>query len=241
MTRHLSMAALAVFDAEPNEAPGTRDHLAQCGPCRASLVRVREIRAGFSAATAVEPPADLFDRIAVRRAAGDQVIVPHSDGVPRRMGRSLGVVGVAAVLLAAVLVAQWVVGRRTESVVEPDVVAPVTAPVGIAFLPTRDPVEIRVIQAAAPLEVEVTLVGDPEVRITGHGAASAARFRVGDGGASVTGATGGRLVIEIPREPRVTRVLINGRVELTADGRLARVSRTGQARERVVFRVGGDR
>ena len=244
MTDHPPMAGLAELDAEDRSGRATTlGHLAECAACRRKLTRVRELRAAAAAVTAPIPPDDLLDRILSRHRAGERVILPTADPVEQRSRpdrRLLPIAFAASVVVALGVAAQWIRGRPENQLPAPPTVEVTQSPnpTGIAFLPTRDPVDIEVVDASPAVEIDVALADEPDLRLKGEGAAASALFRIAGGNVSATGLSGGRLVITLPRTSHVIRLFINGQLELTSDGRRIRSLRPPRTTERITIVVG---
>ncbi|HEX2080227.1 MAG TPA: zf-HC2 domain-containing protein [Longimicrobium sp.] len=66
-------------EAPPAEARRTAAHLEGCTECRARLAGVRALREEIRQATTLAPPPGTWERIAARRAAGEELILPVAD------------------------------------------------------------------------------------------------------------------------------------------------------------------
>lgn len=66
-------------EAPPAETRRTAAHLEGCAGCRARLAGVRALREEIRQDTTLSPPPGLWERIAARRAAGEELILPVTD------------------------------------------------------------------------------------------------------------------------------------------------------------------
>lgn len=238
MISHKSMADLADLDAATAaERALTMRHLADCDSCRRRLAATREVRAAVSRQTAVEPPADLFQRILDRRAAGDRVILPIEPIQPPgpRIRGAWGAAMAAVALVGVVLAAPRVRALFQPAPIEPTVESPANPVAGVSIVPTLDPTDVRILDAASPVEVQVDLHDGVELGLSGTGPAANAVFRVAGNGLTVTGVHGGLVEVRIPRGRLATRVFLNDRLTVTSDGTILRHAVTGDTGVRLLI------
>jgi hypothetical protein len=241
MIPHRTLTELAALDElETRRRDRVRRHLARCQRCRDDLRFVRELKATTREVVSPAPQPDGFTAIRARREAGERVILPanvSSGGHRRRIALRLAV---ASSTIAAVAIAAQFAIRQTRSP-EPrpapnPPAAPTEAPVGIAIVPAGPTADIR-LEGTGPIRLEVSLHDGSELGVRGRGAAESARFRTAGGGIQVSDITGGVLELRIPRN-LTTRLYLNGRLEITADGRSLRAERTGKVGERISVDLG---
>ncbi|MGE0440279.1 MAG: hypothetical protein AB7L66_21190 [Gemmatimonadales bacterium] len=240
MNRHPTLAELAgLDDLSARRRTATRNHLADCPSCRQQLAFTRDVRAHAREATGGVPAPENLGRILARRAAGDRVILPTElPAAPGRRRRAVPLAVAALLLVTAVIAAQFIRGRGREPAPASPTIPAETAPpaVGISIVPAGGAADVR-IDGAADLQVEVLLHDGAELAVRGTGVAAQARFRTAAGGIAVSEVRGGVVELRIPRGVR-SRLFVNGRLELTADGRSLRIERNGAIRDRVVLKPG---
>jgi hypothetical protein len=198
------------------------------------------LREAATAATMLAAPEDAWERIAARVRDGEVVLLPVEDTRRRTTvftTRGLRVAGMlllvggaaAAAVLPASPVRQWLAkvfnaNRATDlrppAVVVPDSTAPSPRPPLETTL-VLEPANGEIVLALEAPEQDVSLVvrfverGEPELRATG--AAASAQFRSAAGRLSVASATGGVLVLTIPRTTTRVRVEVDGKAYLTKE------------------------
>ncbi len=191
---HPPLDALRAFgdgEAPAAEARRTAAHLEGCTDCRARLAGLRALRDEIRQATTLAPPLGAWERIAARRAAGEELILPVGDAVdaaaPRRrrlpLRRAavllLGVAGIASATVPGSPVRAWLRGLVSGESDAPAAPAPVSPAPPPAALPAADapPVAENAPEAGlgvAPVEGEVRVV------VSGAGPALRIRVRLGD-------------------------------------------------------------
>lgn len=239
MNRHPTIAELAgLEELTRRRRTATRDHLAECPSCRRDLAFTREVRDRAREATGGVPAPETLARILARRAAGDRVILPTDlpAAAPRRH-RYPAIAAAVLILAAAAVAAQLVFRNGRAPSPAPTPAAPESRPpVGVSIVPNGAAADIR-IHGAATIHVEVVLHDGAELSVRGHGAAAEARFRTAGNGITVSEVRGGAIELRIPRGV-TSRLFVNERLELTADGRSLRIERSGAVRDRVVLDLG---
>lgn len=239
MSRHRSLSELVGLDElSPPRRDRVRAHLADCQRCRDELTFARETRVLLRAVTTPVAAPETLDRILARRRAGERVILPAD--VPReRPRRRIAVpIAVGASLVAAVAIAAELLLRRPAGPAPAQAesqAAEVSAPVGVAIVPTASEVEVRIL-GTGRLRIEAMLHDGRELGVRGRGAAESARFRAASAGITVSEVTGGTLEVRIPRG-LIGRLYVSGRLELASDGTALRAERSGERGERLVLEL----
>jgi thiol-disulfide isomerase/thioredoxin len=112
-----TLSRYAADELDPAKRARVAAHLAGCARCRAALTGRRAVADALHELPEPELPADLFDRITARRAAGERVILPADAGAhpadpdigaihaarPRRRFRAVMALAAAAVAAAIVI------------------------------------------------------------------------------------------------------------------------------------------
>lgn len=249
---HPPLDALRAFgdgEAPAADARRTAAHLEGCTGCRARLAGIRTLREEIREATTLAPPPDAWERIAARRAAGEELILPVGDvadaAAPRRRRLPLrraavllvGVAGIASATVPGSPVRAWllgVVGRAEDAPPAPAPVPPVVVPAADAPPPPEDAPEAGTGVAPADGEVRVSVSGAgpalrirvrvddvPFAQVRGRGAAAQASFASGRGRVTVTGARAGELEVVLPRSvDRATLIVDGTRFVVLQDGRM---------------------
>jgi hypothetical protein len=240
---HPPLDALRAFgdgEAPAAEARRTAAHLEGCTDCRARLAGLRTLRDEIRQATTLAPPPGAWERIAARRAAGEELILPVGDApgaaAPRRrlpLRRAavllLGVAGIASATVPGSPVRAWLRGLisagndapaapASPAPAPPAAVPAADAPpvpervaeAGIGVAPADGEVRVVVSGAGPALRIRVRLGDGPVAQVRGRGAAAEASFASGRGRVTVTGARAGELEVVLPRAA--------GRATLTVDG-----------------------
>lgn len=240
MNRHRTPGELAgLGDLPPRKRDRVRSHLAGCQRCRDELTFVREARQVARSATSPAATEAGLATILARRRAGDRVILPVDAPAAQARRRVAPAAAVAASLILAVAIAAQFVATRLQGP-EPGP-ATTTAPpgsaadppVGIAIVPSAPEAEIAVV-GTGPIRLEVTRSDGPELGVRGRDGAVGARFRAAGGGISVSELTGGTLEASIPFGV-ITRIYVNGVLEVTADSLTMHAHRTGETGDRLIL------
>jgi hypothetical protein len=246
---HPPIDALRAFgdgEATAAEAGRTAAHLEGCTECRARLAGVRALREEIRQATTLSPPPGTWERIAARRAAGEELILPVADvAVPRRSaapaGRHriplrraavllLGMAGIASATVPGSPLREWLRGRGRAQAEAPGTPAPpvpvpdsgAASAAGPAPLPAGAPeAGIGVEPAGGEVRVTISRPG-PALRIRvrlGEGPVAQVRGR---GAAADAGYASGRgsIAVSDPRSGELEVVLPRAarRATLTVDG-----------------------
>lgn len=235
-----TLRAFGDGEAPAAEARRTAAHLEGCTDCRARLAGLRTLREEIRQATTLEPPPEAWERIATRRAAGEELILPVGDVVdaaaaPRRrlpLRRAavllVGLAGIASATVPGSPVRAWLLGLAGSADDVP--AAPVSAPpappaavpaadapltesapeAGTGVAPADGEVRVVVSGAGPALRIRVRVDDGPVAQVRGRGAAAQAAFASGRGRVTVTGARAGELEVVLPRTA--------DRATLTVDG-----------------------
>jgi hypothetical protein len=248
---HPPLDALRAFgdgEAPAADARRTAAHLEGCTDCRARLAGLRALREEIRQATTLAPPADAWERIAARRAAGEELILPVGDiahAAPRRrlpLRRAavllVGVAGIASATVPGSPVRAWLldlVGTADDAPAAPAPVSPVVIPpatdappppenapeAGTGVAPADGEVRVVVSGAGPALRIRVRVDDVPFAQVRGRGAAAHAAFASGRGRVTVTGARAGELEVVLPRAvDRATLTVDGTRFVVLEDGRI---------------------
>lgn len=241
MNSHRALSELAGLEAlAPRRRDRVRRHLADCQRCRDDLMFVRALRGVAGEVTAPAAPAHCLARILARREAGERVILPADVRFERPRHRVAVPLAVAATAVAAVAITAQLAVRavrlRQPEPAAASAPAQAVPSVGIAIVPTGDTTEVRV-SGPGRLRLEALIHDGRELGVRGRGAAETARFRTAHGGISVSEVAGGTIEVRIPRGV-ASRLYVNDRLVLTADGQVLLVERDGTVRDRVVLDLG---
>jgi hypothetical protein len=238
MTRHPRADALRRFAAHEADA-GVAGHLADCASCRSEVAWTRDVRHTLTASSPIRAPDAAWAAIQRRVASGETVLLPAPTAGIAAPRRAAGWrVAAAALVVAASGAAYAVPGSPVRSLVDrilAAVAAPppatIDAPVAADPAPTAVPspatlvvpardgrVLVAIDGASADVRVRVRWVerGGLEVRATG--AAALARFTSGPGRVTISEATGGELLLVVPRDLRRVEVAVDGVPYVVQDG-----------------------
>jgi anti-sigma factor RsiW len=248
---HPPLDALRAFgdgEAPAADARRTAAHLEGCTDCRARLAGLRALREEIRQATTLAPPADAWERIAARRAAGEELILPVGEiadaAAPRRrlpLRRAavllVGVAGIASATVPGSPVRAWLldlVRPADDAPAAPAPVSPVVIPAtdappppenapeaGTGVAPADGEVRVVVSGAGPGLRIRVRVDDVPFAQVRGRGAAAQAAFASGRGRLTVTGARAGELEVVLPRTVRRATLTVDGtRFVVLEDGRM---------------------
>ena len=176
------------------------------------------VRAAAADATSLSATPALWLAISARLDRGDVVVLPlgasHTGGRMRAAAVAAGLVlfaGVAAALVPQTGVRSWI-ERQLGIAAESEVVVPadIESVTQLALAPVNGALHVEVIGAAAPLRLRVRLADDAELDVRATGAASAAQFLAGSGTLEIAGATGGEIVLSLPRRARLITIDVDG-------------------------------
>lgn len=199
---------------------GIAYHLTSCASCAATVAWMQGIRERAEQATAVSAPADAWRRIEARLARGDTVVLPLDGPVPRTRARAAAIAAglvLCASVVAAVVpqtgVRAWL-GRHLGGVRIPTPVDAVpavpSASAQMAVSPVNGIVHVELTAPAPPLQLRLRLGGGTDVEIVAAQGAATARFIAGVGRIEIEGASGGEILLVLPRNARVITVDIDG-------------------------------
>jgi hypothetical protein len=244
MTRHPRVDALQRFAAHEADAR-VAGHLAGCATCRSEVGWIRDVRHALTGSSPIRAPETAWASIQRRISSGETVLLPAATAGVATPRRSTGWrVAAAALVVAASGAAYALPGSPLRSLVDrilaavsaptpPTIDAPVDAAPAPAAVPTpatlvvpaRDGRVLVAIDAVgANLRVRVRWVdrGGLEVRATG--AAALARFTSGPGRVTISEATGGELLLVVPRDLRRVEVAVDGVPYVVQEGGTVTIS-----------------
>jgi hypothetical protein len=217
--------------ATKQSGPAVR-HLAGCAVCRSRIGWIRDVRLTLAGEQAVRAPAGSWAAIESRLAAGEVVLLPaemRREPTPRRAA-GWRVAAVAVLLAATGAAAAYIApGSPVRSFVErflgtgvardagpiepPTTVgAPAdgTPPATLVVSARDGSVEVALLGPTQALRVRVRWVETGRLQVRATGAAANARFRSGPGRMTVSEATGGELLLIVPRDLRRVAVTVDG-------------------------------
>lgn len=176
------------------------------------------VRMAAADATSLEATPGMWTAITARLDHDDVMVLPLAPGGRGRRMRAAAVAaglvlcaGVAAALVPQIGVRSWIerqLGLGADVVpVEPADASSVTQ---LALAPVNGVLHVELIGPAAPLRLRVRLSEAAELDVRATGTASAAQFLAGNGRLEIAGATGGEIVLSLPRAARVITIDVDG-------------------------------
>jgi hypothetical protein len=242
--KHLTDGTLQAYldDELPvPERSAVEAHLAACGGCGSELAALE--RAGTVFASAMgrlpEPTVALLEaRAGVARrsraaARTREPVLLFGWSLARAALLLLGLAAVASATIPGSPLRRWIEELLADATVAPaEAPAIVEAPAApappmaeVSVAPEQGRVRVTLLDLPADASVRVRLVDGDRAAVLAMGGAAGARFTTGPGRIEVRGptASGGEVLVQLPRSALRAEVLVDGRPYLVKDGAAVRL------------------